>query len=79
MGTHVGCQSYTAAIDALKPALFLAGHIHECFGEHEQRGKTTILNPGPLGIMIELETKSAPDAKPPTKAKKPATKKRSKR
>jgi len=75
---HVGCQSYTEAIETLQPVLFLAGHIHECFGENEQRGKTTILNPGPLGVIIELAVKeTAP--KTPVKKKVPANNKRGKR
>jgi Icc-related predicted phosphoesterase len=72
-GEHVGCQSYTDAIDKLQPSLALAGHIHECFGEHEQRGKTIILNPGPLGVVIELEAKNT-NKETPTKPK-PAKKK----
>ena len=73
MDAHVGCQSYTDAITAFKPVLAIAGHIHECFGEHEERGKTIILNPGPLGVMLELATKGTGDAKPTKGAAKKKT------
>jgi Icc-related predicted phosphoesterase len=74
LGAHVGCHSYMDAIARLEPALALAGHIHERFGDHEQRGKTIILNPGPLGVMIELQPKSEA-AKPKAKAKAKTKKK----
>jgi Icc-related predicted phosphoesterase len=69
MNAHVGCASYTEAIDALKPAVMIAGHIHECFGEHEQRGETLILNPGPLGVMLTLDTSESTQKKTVTEKK----------
>ena len=32
-------------------------NIHECFGKASTIGKTNVLNPGPLGVMIELKSK----------------------
>ncbi|RME78067.1 hypothetical protein D6774_02320 [Candidatus Woesearchaeota archaeon] len=53
-GVHVGSQSFMRAIEELQPQLVFAGHIHECFGHHEERGKTLFINPGPYGAVIDL-------------------------
>ncbi|MDP1695064.1 MAG: metallophosphoesterase family protein [Candidatus Woesearchaeota archaeon] len=50
----VGCRSITKAIKELKPQLYLCGHIHENFTVHQKLGQTLMLNPGPLGTLIEI-------------------------
>ena len=51
---YVGCRSITKAIRELKPHLYLCGHLHENFNVRQKIGQTLLLNPGPLGTMIEL-------------------------
>ena len=53
---HSGNKSYRKFIEEFQPLLALAGHIHE--GEHlkDKIGKTIVMNPGPDGTIINLET-----------------------
>lgn len=51
---HVGCRSIAKAIKELKPQFFLCGHLHENFNVSQKIGQTVMLNPGPLGTLIEL-------------------------
>ncbi len=46
---HVGSLSVRAAIERLKPAVCLSGHIHEARGV-DAIGETRIVNPGPFGF-----------------------------
>lgn len=50
----VGCKSVNKMIKKFKPILHLCGHIHETFGLKDKIGNTVIVNPGPLGRVIEL-------------------------
>lgn len=52
---HSGNKSIRAFIDEAQPLLVLCGHIHECFGVQDKINKTTLLNPGPYGSIIDLE------------------------
>lgn len=51
---HVGCRTITKAIRELKPHLFICGHLHENFNVHQKLDKTFLINPGPLGKLIEI-------------------------
>ncbi len=51
---HVGCRSITKAIKELKPHLYLCGHLHENFNVRQKIEKTLLLNPGPMGTIIEI-------------------------
>ena len=51
---HRGCVSVNKGIKLLKPAYSVAGHLHETAGKTDHVGKTTILNPGCAGRMIEI-------------------------
>jgi Icc-related predicted phosphoesterase len=51
---HVGCLSRRRVIEQLQPLIVLCGHIHETFDRHEKLGRTLILNPGPIGKIIEI-------------------------
>lgn len=42
------------AIDATKPDIVLCGHVHEAEGIEEKIGKTTVINVGKKGKIIEL-------------------------
>ncbi len=38
----------------MQPDIALCGHIHENNGTEDLIGKTHVINPGPLGRLIEL-------------------------
>jgi Icc-related predicted phosphoesterase len=73
-GEHVGCATRRAVIERLQPAVAIAGHIHECFGEHSMIGKSLVMNPGPLGVFLELKA-AAKQEKTKKAAKKGGKKK----
>lgn len=49
-----GSRAITKAIKKFKPDLVLHGHIHEGSGLEEKLGKTTIINVGKEGRIIEI-------------------------
>lgn len=49
-----GCRTKRSLIDELQPHVVLAGHIHERFGVVETLGSTTVVNPGPEGLLVEV-------------------------
>ncbi len=49
-----GSRSITDAIRRLRPILAISGHFHEHFGERDKIGGTVLLNPGPMGIILEV-------------------------
>ncbi len=53
---HVGVQTINDIIRAKQPLLAFCGHIHECFHLRDEIGSTIIINPGPDGEVIELES-----------------------
>jgi hypothetical protein len=55
---HSGNMSIREFIEKRQPYLVLAGHIHECFGAKDKINKTTLLNPGIFGSIIDLDTLS---------------------
>lgn len=52
-GEHVGCESYTKFIKKYKPLVAISGHLHENFDKTDKIGKTKLINPGPMGEIIE--------------------------
>lgn len=52
---HSGNQSTRKFIEENQPLLVLAGHIHECNGEHDKIKKTILINPGPKGEVIDVD------------------------
>ncbi len=66
-GSHMGCRTRRAVIEQLQPAVVIAGHMHECFGQASKIGKTLVMNPGPIGVVLELQAK--PNAKKAKEAK----------
>ena len=51
---HVGCESYAEFIKKYKPIIALSGHMHENFGIKDKKGKTTVCNPGPAGMVFSI-------------------------
>ena len=51
---HAGSISSLKFIKETKPILVVAGHLHENFNKQDKVGKTFIINPGPLGKIIEI-------------------------
>jgi Icc-related predicted phosphoesterase len=55
-GDHLGSQAILEAIEAKKPRLAVCGHIHESWGAEDEIGPTRVLNLGPSGTPIELDS-----------------------
>ncbi len=51
---HRGSKSYREFIDKFQPTYALSGHFHETFGVMQKIGKTTYLNPGDSGEIIDV-------------------------
>jgi len=54
IGRHVGNKTIRDVIETLQPDYAIAGHIHETAGAQDKIGKTTIINPGPTGMIITI-------------------------
>ena len=52
---HVGNKSILKAIKDINPVLVVCGHIHDSAGKVDKVGNTVIVNPGPVGKIIDLE------------------------
>jgi len=51
----VGCKTIRDVPRQLpKTGVMLSGHIHENFLSHDVIGRTFVLNPGPLGVVLDL-------------------------
>jgi Icc-related predicted phosphoesterase len=53
-GVHAGSRSVGEFIDANQPEYFFCGHIHEAEGKQIRMGKTTAINVGKRGYLLEL-------------------------
>ncbi|MEM4263795.1 MAG: metallophosphoesterase [Candidatus Woesearchaeota archaeon] len=49
-----GSTGLKKAIDEFKPDILICGHVHEAEGIEEKIGKTTVINVGKKGKIIEL-------------------------
>ena len=49
-----GSKAVTEAIKKFKPDIAICSHVHEAEGIEEKMGKTTILNVGKTGKIIEI-------------------------
>ena len=54
---HVGSKAIRREIEKIQPDIALCGHIHETFGKQDKIGKTTVVNAGKNGIIIEIKKK----------------------
>jgi Icc-related predicted phosphoesterase len=53
-GIHAGSRSVGEFINANQPEYFFCGHIHEAEGRQVRMGKTTAINVGKRGYLLEL-------------------------
>lgn len=51
----VGSKGVRRAIEAFQPDLVICGHVHEAEGVEEKIGKTTVINVGRKGRILELD------------------------
>ncbi len=51
---YAGNKSFKEFIVKYKPILTLSGHLHENFGKIDNIEKSILINPGPLGKIIEI-------------------------
>lgn len=49
-----GSVTKRALMEEFSPHLVLAGHIHESWGVVEEVGSSTVVNPGPDGVLVEV-------------------------
>ncbi len=54
-GKHLGSTAIRDTVLRCKPKLAVCGHIHDCSGQREKLGTTTVINAGPEGILWDLE------------------------
>ena len=55
-GDHLGSQAILEAIEAKRPTIAVCGHIHEAWGAESEIGPTRVMNLGPTGTAIELDS-----------------------
>jgi Icc-related predicted phosphoesterase len=53
-GMHLGSKAVKQFMEEKSPQLIVCGHIHESGGKIKKKGKTTIINAGPAGIVFDL-------------------------
>ena len=53
-GRSLGSTAVRAAIERVRPAVVVCGHIHASAGRHETIGTTPVVNAGPGGVLWEL-------------------------
>ena len=54
-GKSLGSVSLRKAIEAKSPRLVVCGHIHDCAGQSEMIGTTSVVNAGPREIFWTLD------------------------
>jgi Icc-related predicted phosphoesterase len=52
---YVGNHDFRDFIDKVQPIVAICGHVHENANKHDIIEKTFVINPGPLGRVLELE------------------------
>ena len=55
-GDHLGSQAILDAIEAKRPPLAVCGHIHEAWGAQSEIGPTRVMNLGPSGTALALDS-----------------------
>ena len=50
----MGSTAVRTAAERLQPRYLLCGHVHDCWGQTERIGETTVMNLGPTANWIEL-------------------------
>lgn len=54
MDTYCGNKSYLSFIKRVKPDYVFCGHLHENNGKEDKLGNVRIINPGPMGKVLEI-------------------------
>lgn len=54
LGGHVGSKSVAEFILKHKPIVAVSGHLHENSGIEDRMNDTTIINPGPDGMILDI-------------------------
>lgn len=54
-GKHFGSPAVREFIERVQPAYFFCGHIHEAAGAVDQIGRTTAVNVGKAGYLLDLD------------------------
>lgn len=55
-GEHLGSEAVLRAIEMKRPRLALCGHVHESWGRESSIGPTRVLNLGPQGTVLDVQT-----------------------
>lgn len=55
-GDGGGSRIVRKIIDRLQPDVVVCGHYHLSFGERDQIKRSQVLNPGPMGAILEIPT-----------------------
>ena len=58
-GQHLGSHAIRHHIENTSPALVVCGHIHETWQCRDTIGEVPVINPGPRGIFVTLDTSHA--------------------
>ncbi|HLP79135.1 MAG TPA: metallophosphoesterase [Acidobacteriota bacterium] len=58
-GDYVGNKDFRSFIEDAKPLVAICGHIHENQNKHSVVSKTLVINPGPMGKILEIEEQDA--------------------
>jgi len=53
-GESRGNESYRNFLEEHQPVLHVCGHFHENFGKKDMVKETTVINPGPDGMLFEI-------------------------
>ncbi len=53
-GSPCGSRTLRKIIEKIQPLYLFSGHLHENFGKRDKIKSTTIINPSPFGVMINL-------------------------
>lgn len=55
-GQHLGSRAIADAVSSRRPPLVVCGHIHESWGRDERLGVSRVINAGPRGAVVDLDT-----------------------
>ncbi len=55
-GQHLGSVAVLQAIRRTRPKLVVCGHIHDAWGQRSEIDGVPVLNAGPEGVIVELDT-----------------------
>lgn len=50
-----GNKDFRVYIEKNQPAIVICGHIHETFGKQDKINESLIINPGPQGVILDVQ------------------------